>query len=124
MKILTILTMAAIVVSINTAGQAETCIDGSLQTGENGHVYCLANKSMNWWSAYSWCEAQGRHLASMYEVCPTWDGGGSNCNLSTFVGTVAMWSATPFEADKVFTHDNTHVYNNQRRNQPNRVLCY
>ena len=105
--------------------QAEaTCERGSLETGENGHVYCLSWNDMNWWSAYTWCQAQGRHLASMYEICPTWDGGGKNCNLSTFSTNVAMWSATAYGTDIVFSHDKSNVYHNRLRNLTNRALCY
>ena len=78
-----LLTLAAIVaLTFNIAqAQAETCESGKLVTGNNGHVYCQSNREMNWWSAYTWCETQGRHLATMYELCPDWDGskGGDKC---------------------------------------------
>ena len=63
MKLLTTLTIAAIAaIALNVnAASAETCERGSLQTGQNGHVYCLSWNDMNWWSAYTWCQAQGRH---------------------------------------------------------------
>ncbi len=73
MKLLTILAIAALAFNIAQA-QAETCESGKLVTGNNGHVYCQSNREMNWWSAYTWCETQGRHLATMYELCPDWDG--------------------------------------------------
>lgn len=125
MKLLTALTITAIALTFNVnTANAETCERGSLETGENGHVYCLSWNDMNWWSAYTWCQAQGRHLASMYEICPTWDGGGKNCNLSTFSTNVAMWSATAYGTDIVFSHDKSNVYHNRLRNLTNRALCY
>ncbi len=84
------------------AGQAvaANCEAGTEITGKNGHVYCRSNRSMNWWSAGTWCEAQGRHLASMEEMCPdtgeglnnAWDGstGSGKCANLNGVGSSGM----------------------------------
>ena len=73
-KLLTLTAIVAGVLAIGSAANAATCEGGSLASGENGHEYCRSNLPMNWWSAYAWCEAQGRHMPSMYELCPDWDG--------------------------------------------------
>ena len=52
-----------------TSTLADNCTDGTEYMGKNGHTYCVGNVSMNWWSAFNWCTSQGRHLASMDEVC-------------------------------------------------------
>lgn len=130
-KLLTLAVIAAGVLAISSANAAEdpvwpaeaTCVGGILQTGENGHVYCLSKNSMNWWSAYTWCQAQGRHLVTMYEVCPTWDGGGSSCNLSTFTKNPDMWSATALGNDKAFCFDQTRVIPTGR-SETREALCY
>ena len=49
--------------------QAGTCEGGKEITGKNGHVYCMSDELMNWWSAFQWCEAQGRHFATPDEAC-------------------------------------------------------
>ena len=72
-KLLTLAVIVALAFNIAQA-QAATCEGGKLVTGNNGHEYCQSNSTMNWWSAYTWCEAQGRHLATMYELCSDWDG--------------------------------------------------
>ena len=130
MKLLTTLTIAAIAVTFNvSAVNAETCEGGSLLTGENGHVYCRSNNAMNWWSAYTWCQAQGRHLASMYEICSTWDGstGYVNCNLATFnpdSGTNPdMWSATASGDNSAFSCDRGRVQSINRTTNY-LALCY
>ena len=126
MKIITTLTIVAIALAFNVnAAHAETCEAGSLQTGENGHVYCRSNNSMNWWSAYTWCQAQGRHLASMYEICSTWDGstGYSNCNLNTFANNPDMWSATPSGSNSAFSCDKGRVQSIERTANY-LALCY
>ena len=74
------------------AGQAmaANCEAGTEIKGKNGHFYCKSNETMNWWSAGTWCEAQGRHLATMEEMCPdtgsnnAWDGSTAKIILSYF----------------------------------------
>ena len=36
----------------------------------NGHTFCKSDKAMNWWSAFTWCESQGRKLADFVTMCP------------------------------------------------------
>ena len=36
----------------------------------NGKRFCLGSKLMNWWSAFTWCEAIGGKLADFINVCP------------------------------------------------------
>ena len=98
------------------AGQAmaANCEAGTEIKGKNDHVYCKSNRTMNWWSAGTWCEAQGRHLATMEEMCPdtgeglnnAWDGstGGGKCaNLNGPVTDVnSVWSSLASEGRYVF----------------------
>lgn len=37
--------------------------------GNNEHIYCVSKQKMNWYSAFAWCHAQGRHLVTMNELC-------------------------------------------------------
>ena len=74
MKILNILTILAITaVAFNISAAKADCA-GTVVTGKNSHQYCKSPNKMNWWSAYTWCEAQGRRLVTIYEACPDWDG--------------------------------------------------
>ena len=96
------------------AGQAmaANCEAGTEIEGKNGHFYCKSNRTMNWWSAGTWCEAQGRHLATMEEMCPdtgsnnAWDGstGDRKCaNLNGVVtGSTAVWSSLASEGHYAF----------------------
>ena len=47
-----------------------TMVDGRICVSKEGTVL----HGMNWWSAYSGCEAQGMKMPSIYDLCPTWDG--------------------------------------------------
>ena len=47
------------------------CRGGKILTGENGHEYCVSDVKMTWWSAFTWCQANKRHLATWAELCPT-----------------------------------------------------
>ncbi len=105
MKILTALTIAAIALNVSGA-LAETCEGGSLQTGENGYVYCLSNKTMNWWSAYTWCQAQGMKLASAYDLCPTWSGalGDNKCDTKISSAHRILWTSTAKENNEAIAY--------------------
>lgn len=96
------------------AGQAmaANCEAGTEIKGKNGHVYCKSNKLMNWWSAGTWCEAQGRHLATMEEMCPdtgeglnnAWDGsaGSGKCANLNGVGSDYGWSSLASGSSQAF----------------------
>lgn len=121
-------TLTAIVVGILTIGSAnaETCENGSTITGENGHVYCGSWNAMNWWTAYTWCQGQGRHLASMYEVCPTWDGSSIICNVNNAISSdVYYWTSTAYGTDTAFHFDRRNSYTSKyTRNATLRAFCY
>ena len=105
MKILTALTIAAIALNVSGA-LAETCEGGSLQTGENGYVYCLSNKTMNWWSAYTWCQAQGKEMASAYDLCPNWDGNFHTGRCQKITNSTEIWTSNAYENEKaVFAYN-------------------
>ena len=36
----------------------------------NGKKFCVGGNKMNWWSAFTWCEAIGGQLASFEHMCP------------------------------------------------------
>ena len=64
------------------------CEDGIVVTGnKNGHKYCRSNISMTVGSSKKWCEERGRHLASIEEMCPDWNGiWGTTCGNLSGVG--------------------------------------
>ena len=124
-KLLTLTAIVAGILTICTAN-AETCEGGTLETGENGHVYCRSSRDMNWWSAYAWCNAQGRHLATIYEICPTWDGSTGSykaCNTSSFPDRKTSWSSTASGTDAAFTSDDQDIFATTRTNKK-LALCY
>ena len=52
---------------------------GVIVKGLKADRYCLSNIRMNWFSAFSWCEAAGGHLANLNEACDyNGDPGGDN----------------------------------------------
>lgn len=115
---------------------AANCEAGTEVTGKNGHVYCQSNKYMNWWSAGAWCEAQGRHLATMEEMCPdtgkglnnAWDGstGTGKCANLIGVGDGYAWSSLASGSSKVFhvLLDNGSVDNNRNRSGSGTAFCF
>jgi len=43
--------------------------DSNLTNNCNGKRFCRSGNFMNWWSAFTWCEAIGAKLASFESVC-------------------------------------------------------
>ena len=110
------------------------CEAGTEITGKNGHVYCKSNNTMNWWSAATWCEAQGRHLASMEEMCPdtgsnnAWDGstGSGKCANLNGVGSGEVLSSLAYGNSNFFylNLSNGSVYNDHTRDFPRCAFWY
>ena len=67
--------------------------------------FCKSNVQMNWRSAAAWCKANGLQLATMYEMCPSWDGGFTTCSelAKTGTGEETVWSATVKDTAEAFT---------------------
>lgn len=74
--------------------------DGGTIVGD----FCMSNNPMNWWSAATWCRANERHLATMYEMCPDWDGNGGNgkCPHLNLGKSETIWSSTAYGKDDVW----------------------
>ncbi len=123
-----LLTLAAITaLAFNIAqARAETCESGKLVTGNNGHVYCQSNNTMNWWSAYTWCEGQGRHLASMYELCSDWDGSTGSKKCANHNGSFndAGWTSTAFQGNNAFRAYSSGSVDTSNRSSSQRAICY
>ena len=124
-KLLTLAAITAVVFNIAQA-RAETCESGKLVTGNNGHSYCQSKYQMNWWSAYAWCEAQGRHLASMYELCPDWDGskGGDKCANTNDGFDGSGWTKTAFQQNYAFTVYPSGTVDADGRTYGRYAFCY
>ena len=50
----------------NTKETYSNCSDETC----NGKTFCKSDNEMNWWSAFTWCESQGRTLAEFSKMCP------------------------------------------------------
>ena len=110
------------------------CAEGTEITGKNGHVYCKSNVSMNWYTAFAWCEAQGRTLATMEQMCDIdethkWDGnfGAGKClNLvGVFSENPYIWSAIPYgSASAFYVNLSTANVLNYYRSNGYSALCW
>ena len=89
---------------------------------ENGHKYCASIITMNWWSAHSWCRAQGRHLTTYEEAC------GPDittcCNMKVRKGK--FWLSTPKTKDRSWyaASDQCTPVSEERAKQNLKALCY
>lgn len=90
------------------------CAEGQEVSGKNGHVYCVSKTPvLNWFSAVTWCQAQGRSLATVEQICDIddtqkWDGntGSGKClnSIGMFNGQfeTSAWTITTYGEGSAF----------------------
>ncbi|MBP5343808.1 MAG: hypothetical protein J6Y85_01870 [Alphaproteobacteria bacterium] len=78
--------------------------DPNLTNNCNGKRFCRGGNPMNWWSAFTWCEAIGGKLASFESMCPgTQALGNAVCpNLKVVLDTTA-WTALGRGTDQAWS---------------------
>ena len=86
--------------AFNQAQGAATWTSSECNTDKGGEIvevggdsFCKSTSTMNWWSAYSWCQGMGGRMPSIAELCP-----GQPMTNGTACGrTYARhtWTATP-----------------------------
>ena len=105
---------------ISATSSYAACNGGTEITNTAGTTFCKSNVEMNWWSAAAWCKENGLHLATMYEMCPTWDGntGDGKCPELNGKGSDRVWSATARGSEYAFyvTLSNGNVRDDATRN--------
>ena len=115
--------LLATVIALVTAVPVMAACEG----GREVKGFCISNIGLNWWSAVNWCKANGRHLATMYEICPDWDGKASSWRCSSFFDSSfagSAWTATVKDADFSFIfwlHSGAVSYGG--RSEAIRALC-
>ena len=110
------------------------CAEGTKITGKNGHVYCKSNITMNWYTAFVWCDTQGRTLATMEQICDIdetqrWDGNFGTGKCLNLVGVSSenqyVWSAIPYDSSHAFRVDlSTGTVANYYRTYNFYALCW
>ena len=107
--------LATVMAIVMTTSAHAACEGGTLS--DDGK-FCISNIELNWWSASNWCKANGRHLATIYEVCPDWDGntGEGKCPVIASSISRSAWTATASGSDYAFNiyPSNGNVYNTNR----------
>ena len=85
---------------------AASCAGGSgtVLTGKDGTSYCKSNISMNWWSAFAWCDAIGGRLIDVTEECIKTTGR-SGCPNLTEVGGGLVWTQNVPSANLAYLVD-------------------
>ena len=64
---------------------------GTLITGKDGTKYCQSKVSLNWWSAFAWCDAIGGQLIDLTTECNKVTGTEQCPNLAG-VGSGLVWT--------------------------------
>ena len=120
----------AMLVATAMSGSAIAACDGGTEIGE----FCISNADLNWWSAENWCQSNGMHLPTIYEVCPGWggydedgiEGTFEDCTLELSIGSKFCWTATSFNSQSAFMLKPTDPGPSVSafpKNESNRALC-
>ena len=98
------LLLASIIGLMSITSSYAACNGGTEVTNTAGTTFCKSNVALNWWSAAAWCKANGLQLATMYEMCPSWDGneGSGKCPELNGKGDGYAWSATARGSESAF----------------------
>ena len=98
------LLLACLIGLLSITSAYAKCDGGTEITNTAGTTFCKSNVTMNWWSAAAWCKANKMQLATMYEMCPSWDGntGSNKCPELNGKGSGDAWSATASGSDYAF----------------------
>lgn len=119
----------AMLVATAMSGSAIAACDGGTEIGE----FCISNAELNWWSAANWCQSNGMHLPTIYEVCPGWGGYDEDGIEGTFEDCTRdlsleeiCWTATSFNSQSAFTllwGANYTTVSPAYKTYTNRALC-
>ena len=75
----------------------------------NEKTFCWSNKVIyNWWSAMTWCKANGMQLASSSSLCPNTAVGSACTNMKGRISGDA-WTSTPENASTPRTYENGNL---------------
>lgn len=107
------------------------CQKGTEITGKNGHVYCMSKIDMNWYTAFAWCDTQGRSLVTVEQLCDiddtqTWDGniGEGVCpNTVDITFPRELWTARPYGSN-VFIARSKGILAIEHRGNGFRAICW
>ena len=85
---------------------------GTIVTASSGTFCESGNRKMNWFEAEAWCQDNGMTMATMYEMCPSWDGntGNGKCPELSGTGSTFFWSATTSGSSNAFYADQYEGY--------------
>ena len=95
MKKLLLLSMLLIVTQAHavTTWTSSNCeAKGGVTVTVGAQTFCRSTSEMQWWSAYSWCQAIGGKMPTMWELCPNMSSltQGAYCSYPTS----GAWSTT------------------------------
>ena len=115
------------------------CRGGTEYTDTNNHTYCISDIKMNWWTAFSWCQANKRTLATLQEACPDTRYGATCPNLMNSTDpnrnksfSACLWTASPHNAEgtdaAALAWSSSEIHSNcwwgNGRGQANYAFCY
>ena len=116
----------------------EWCPNGVVEKGAHPTKrYCRSTFGMNWYTALSWCQVQGMHLATLSEVCDKgensedrWDGSTSETKCPNFANGESSfnyysWTGTANGSTNAYgVYAGAGRISYYTRNDTSYALCY
>ncbi len=114
--------MTGSVLAEDTTTTTKKCELGN--TFGDNDKFCVSQMDLNWWSAATWCKAQGRKLATIYDICPNWDGntGSGKCG-NPFEYGWGYWTATALGSEDAFYIHSGSSVGDRDRTVRTRAVC-
>lgn len=114
-------------IALCTGALAESCAGGAgtVVTGADGTTtYCASNITMNWWSAFAWCDAIEMQLIDLTQECNKVTGT-TACPQFTGVGVSNVWTRNVDSNTNAYVITSTGGLNRnyQRNTNPCYALC-
>ena len=106
------------------SGTAIAACEGGTEYTVDGDTFCISSIGLNWWSASNWCKANGMRLATIYEVCPDWNGNANSgkCGRTFFSGDY-VFTATASESGDAFCVHSSGTIGRGSREYSYPALC-
>jgi len=94
--------------SVNATWTEANCNDkGGQMVTVGGQTFCKSTTSMNWWSAYAWCQAMGGHMPTVNELCPKLQSITQDASCGTTYND-HIWTATPGSSTVPWIYHNSY----------------
>ena len=113
-------------ITSNTSANQSSCT--ATTCPNNSKKFCKSNVSLNWWSAFDWCQSNGGTLASFETLCPgvpvRLNSTAGACPAMQAVSSDWVWTSLGYTSSNAFSINlSTGAINHFSRLNGYRAIC-